>query len=81
VRNVDDDDNDGDDDNNNNNNKIWQLPAAYITPLVLSTVGIIPNTLHRILELFNPRPVLYSLTQRAAMLNTCRIVGKFLAEK
>jgi len=73
----DNDDDDDGDDNNNNNNKIWQLPAAYIIPLVLSTVGIFPNTLHRILELFNPRPVLYSLTQKAAMLNTCRIVRKF----
>jgi hypothetical protein len=51
------------------------------TSLVLYAVGIIPNKLHRILELLNLRPVLFSPTQRAVMLNTCLLVRTFLAEQ
>jgi hypothetical protein len=60
---------------------IWQLKMAYIIPLVLSTMGIIPNKLHESLELLNLCPALYILMQKAVKLNTCHIVRKFLAEK
>jgi hypothetical protein len=47
---------------NNNNNKV---------PSVLSTKDIIPN---KWLKLLNHCPALYTLTQKAAILNTCCIV-------
>jgi hypothetical protein len=65
--------------NNNNNNlkeeliRIWQ--AAYIIPLVLSTRGIFPNKLHESLKLLNIRSDLYIQMQKAAILNTCRVVS------
>jgi phosphoserine aminotransferase len=40
-------------------------------------VGINTNKLHRILKQLNLRPVLYSLTQKAVILNTCIIVRIF----
>jgi len=42
---------------------------------------IIINKLHESLKLFNIRPDLYILLQKAAILNTCRIVTKLLAEQ
>ena len=54
-----------------------QLKMAYIIPLVLFTKGIIPPKLQRSLELLNLRPALYSLMQKAAVLNTCCIFINF----
>jgi hypothetical protein len=50
-------------------------------PLVLSTMGIIPNKLHENLKLFTLPPALYILMQKAVILNTCHIVRKCLAEQ
>jgi hypothetical protein len=44
-------------------------------------MGIMPNKLHKTLKLLNLRPALYILMQKAVILNTCRIVGKFLPEQ
>jgi hypothetical protein len=43
--------------------KMWQLKTAHVIPLVLSTTGIIQNTLHESLKLLNLRPAVYILTQ------------------
>jgi hypothetical protein len=55
---------------------------AYIIPLVLSTMGNIPDMLHISLKLLNLLPGLYNLMQKAVIINnTCHIVRKFLAEQ
>jgi hypothetical protein len=59
---------------------IRQLKTAYIIRLVLSTMGIIPNRLHKSLKLLNLHPALYILVQKAEVLNTCRIVRMFLTQ-
>jgi hypothetical protein len=83
----DDDDDDDDDDNDNNNNNniinaigIWQLNTVYIIPLVQPTTAVILNKLHYSLKLLNLRPAVYIPLQPAAILITCSIVRKFLAE-
>jgi hypothetical protein len=48
---------------------------------LLSTVCIITNKLHESLRLFNLRPSLYILKQKAAILITCCIVRKFSVGK
>jgi hypothetical protein len=44
---------------------IWQLRVAYITPLVLSTIGMISNILHKSLKLLNLWPGPYIPMQKA----------------
>ena len=61
--------------------RMWQLKTAYIVPLVLPTMGIIPNKLHKSLELFNPYPDVYTQIKKAVVLNTCCIRRKFVAEQ
>jgi hypothetical protein len=60
---------------------VWQLTTVYIIPLVVSTTGISPNKLHESLKLPNLHPALYILMQKTVILNTRRIVRKFLAEQ
>ena len=60
--------------------RTWQLQMVYIVSVVLCTVSIIPNNLHRTSSLLPFHPALYSLTQKAVILNTCCIVRKFLTE-
>jgi hypothetical protein len=61
--------------------RIRQPQTAYIIPPVLSTMGIIPNKLHRSLKLINLHHALYIPKQKAVILNTCHTVRKFLAEQ
>jgi hypothetical protein len=61
--------------------RIWQLKTAYVITLLLPTAGIIPNKLHEGFKPLNLHPGLYILMQKAVILNTCRIVRKFLAEQ
>lgn len=58
--------------------RIWNLHKAYIVPLVLSTTGVIPIHLHHSLKILELPPLTYVTMQKAAILNTCRIVRKFL---
>ena len=46
-----------------------------------STTGTIPNKSHENLKLLNLRPALYTLMHKAVILNTYRIVRKFLAQQ
>ncbi|CAK1579245.1 unnamed protein product [Parnassius mnemosyne] len=58
--------------------RIWKQEKAYIVPIVLSTTGVIPKHLHHSLKLLNIKENKYIQLQKAAILNTCRIVRKFL---
>lgn len=58
--------------------RIWKQQKVYIVPLVLSTTGVIPKHIHHGLKLLDLKPNTYILLQKAAILNTCRIVRKFL---
>ena len=57
------------------------LKTAHVIPPVLSTAGTIRNKLHDILKLRDIRPALCIRMQKAVVLDTCRIVRKFLAER
>jgi hypothetical protein len=59
----------------------WQLETACIIPRVLSTTGIIPSKLRRSFKSLDLRRAVHILMQKAVILNTCRIVRKFLAEQ
>ena len=61
--------------------RIWQMKTAYILPLVLFTVGIVPDKLDESLKLLILRPSLYIVIQKAVTLDTYRTVRKFLAEQ
>jgi hypothetical protein len=54
--------------------RIWKLETAYIIPLVVSTMRIIPNKSHESLQLLNPRLALSNLMQTAVILNTCSLL-------
>ncbi|XP_063891152.1 uncharacterized protein LOC110374959 [Helicoverpa armigera] len=58
--------------------RIWRQDKVYVIPIVLSTTGVIPNHLHHSLKLIDLKDSTYILLQKAAILNTCRIVRKFM---
>lgn len=58
--------------------RIWKQNKVYVVPIVLSTTGIIPKHLHNSLKLLELKESLYITLQKAAILNTCRIVRKFM---
>ncbi|XP_064076354.1 uncharacterized protein LOC135194637 [Vanessa tameamea] len=58
--------------------RIWNLNKVFIVPIVLSTTGVIPKHLHQSLKILDLPPLTYITMQKAAILNTCRIVRKFL---
>nr|XP_049697160.1 uncharacterized protein LOC126054692 [Helicoverpa armigera] len=58
--------------------RLWHLQKAVIVPIVLSTTGVIPTQLHQSLNSLNLPPNTYHLLQKAVILNTCRLVRKFL---
>ncbi|KAG7301002.1 hypothetical protein JYU34_015366 [Plutella xylostella] len=58
--------------------RMWRLESASIIPIVLSTTGVIPKQLHQSLRSLQLPAYTYITLQKAAILNTCRIVRKFL---
>ncbi|XP_028158192.1 uncharacterized protein LOC114351251 [Ostrinia furnacalis] len=58
--------------------RMWRLNEVNIVPIVLSTTGVIPKQLHQSLNTLNLPPLTYISLQKAVILNTCRIVRKFL---
>jgi len=54
---------------------------AYVIPLALSTMSIIPNKLHKSLKLLNLHTALYILVPTADILDTRHIIRKFLAQQ
>ncbi|XP_073962028.1 uncharacterized protein [Choristoneura fumiferana] len=57
----------------------WQVHNVKTVPIILSTTGVIPKTLHASLRALDIHPSAYTLLQKAVILNTCRIVRKFLS--
>lgn len=60
--------------------RMWRLNSVTIVPIVLSTTGVIPKHLHQSIKTLELPPYTYRILQKAAILNTCHIVRKFLAE-
>ncbi|CAH2094088.1 unnamed protein product [Euphydryas editha] len=58
--------------------RMWKLNNVTIIPVVISTTGVIPRQLHHSLKILDIPPKTYLSLQKAAILNTCRIVRKFL---
>ncbi|KAL0810285.1 hypothetical protein ABMA28_010444 [Loxostege sticticalis] len=58
--------------------RMWRLTEVFIVPIVLSTTGVIPKQLHQSLSTLNIPHLTYISLQKAVILNTCRIVRKFL---
>ena len=57
----------------------WKVDKVKTVPIILSSTGIIPLTLHTSLATIDIHPCTYKLLQKAIILNTCRIVRKFLS--
>ena len=57
----------------------WRVNTVKTVPIILSSTGVIPITLHSCLKQLNLHPLLYIQLQKAVILNTCRIVRKFLS--
>ena len=60
--------------------RIWKMEKVYIVPLVLFSTGVIPKSLLHYIEQIKLPTNIYITMQKAAILNTCRIVRKFLQE-
>jgi hypothetical protein len=58
--------------------RMWKLSNVTIVPLVISTTGVVPNQIHNAIEMLFLPPTSCILMQKAVILNTCRIVRKFL---
>lgn len=59
--------------------RMWKLKKVTIVPVVISTTGVVPKNLHQSIKTLDLPPYTYALLQKAAILNTCRIVRKFLS--
>jgi hypothetical protein len=57
----------------------WKVTSVKTVPIIISSTGVIPHTLHTGLKVLNMHPLTYQLLQKAVILNTCRIVRKFLS--
>jgi hypothetical protein len=55
------------------------INKTFIISLVLHTLHTFQHKLHESMKLLNLCPALYILMQKAVILNTCRIVRKFMA--
>lgn len=59
--------------------KQWKAHTIHIIPIVLSSTGIVPKNLHKHLDMLQIPTYTIDLLQKAVILNTCRIVRKFLS--
>lgn len=58
----------------------WHVQSVKTVPIIISSTGVIPLTLHTSLKSLDiPRPT-FILLQKATILNTCRIVRKFMGK-
>lgn len=57
---------------------LWHLQKVHIIPLVISCTGVVPNNIHKNLELIQMPKYTFKMMQKSIILNTCRIVRKFL---
>ncbi|KAJ0173873.1 hypothetical protein K1T71_011022 [Dendrolimus kikuchii] len=58
--------------------RLWNMHKVTIVPIVVSTTGVIAKDLSLRLEILGLPKHIYISLQKAAILNTCRIVRKFL---
>jgi hypothetical protein len=58
--------------------KMWKQTNVTIIPLVISATGTIPRKLHNSIKKLNLPSHTYVEMQKAAIINTCSIVRKFL---
>ena len=56
----------------------WRVDTVKTVPIIISSTGVIPTTLHTSLQTLQMHSLVFLLLQKAAILNTCRIVRKFL---
>jgi hypothetical protein len=69
---------------NNNNNEIcamWKQKTAQVSPIAISSTGVIPNSLSQSLTRLNLHPNIYIQLQKSVILGTCSIVRNFLNYK
>ena len=57
----------------------WRVNVVKIIPIIVSSTGVIPKTLHDSLKTLDIHPQTYILIQKAVIINTCRLVRKFLS--
>ena len=59
--------------------RMWKLEKVHIVPVVLSATGVIPKNLHESLATLGIERQVFMALQKAVVLNTTRIVRKFLS--
>ncbi|KAG6438507.1 hypothetical protein O3G_MSEX000022 [Manduca sexta] len=57
----------------------WNATTVKTIPIIISSTGVIPKTLHTSPRTLDLHKNTYILLQKATILNTCRIVRKFLS--
>lgn len=57
----------------------WNATDVKTIPIIMSSTGVVPKTLHTSLNTLDLPKSIYMLLQKAVILNTCRIVRKFLS--
>jgi len=60
---------------------MWKQKAAQLIPIVISSTGVIPQSLSHSLTRFNLHPNTYIQLQKSVTLGTCSIVRNFLNYK
>lgn len=55
----------------------WHMNKVVVVPIILSTTGVIPKTLHTSLHTLGLHHDTYIQLQKAVIINTCHTVRKF----
>lgn len=61
--------------------RMWGMNKVYTVPIVISSTGIVPKNLLDNLKFLSLSPNILKYMQKAVILNTCRIVRKFLQDQ
>ncbi|CAH0721715.1 unnamed protein product, partial [Brenthis ino] len=57
---------------------MWHQSSIKIVPIILSSTGVVPKTLHKSIELLELHKSTYTKLQKSIVLDTCSIVRRFL---
>jgi len=60
---------------------MWKQNVAQVTPIVISSTAVNPNSLSQSLKRLNLHPNTYIQMQKSVILGTCSIVRNFLNYK
>jgi predicted PurR-regulated permease PerM len=60
---------------------MWKQNTAQVIPLVISSTGVIPQSLLQSLKRLNLHPSTYIQMQKSVILGTCSVVRNFLNYK